>query len=251
MAAEASRAFAVTHRGVLAIAIPMTLAYLTTPLVGVVSLGVVGQLGEPALVGGVAIGALVFDVAFVTFNFLRSGTTGLTAQAVGAGDRREIVAIFWRALVLALFLGILLFALEGPILAVALHLIGGSNAVQAATRTYLAIRVLSAPVALANYVILGWLIGLGRAGYGLLLQLILNGINIAASVAQRRTIAFRFERPTCAAVPSRMLANTALKTTFAAESEGAEKPFNDIQSVIESASKPKTMSASQISNRVQ
>src|SRR5439155_25897880 len=56
------------------------------------------------------------------------------------------------------------------------------GAVQAATRTYWQIRVLSAPVALANYVILGWLIGLGRAGYGLLLQLILNGINIAISV---------------------------------------------------------------------
>ena len=167
MATEDARAFAVTHRGVLAIAVPMTLAYLTTPLVGVVSLGVVGQLGEPALVGGVSIGALVFDIAFVTFNFLRSGTTGLTAQALGAGDRREIVAIFWRALVLALLLGVALLALQGPLLAVALRLIGGSDAVQAATRTYWQIRVLSAPVALANYVILGWLIGLGRAGYGL------------------------------------------------------------------------------------
>ena len=182
MATEDLRAFAVTHRGVLAIAVPMTLAYLTTPLVGVVSLGVVGQLGEPALVGGVSIGALVFDIAFVTFNFLRSGTTGLTAQALGAGDRREIVAIFWRALVLALFLGVALLALEGPLLAVALRLIGGSDAVQAATRTYWQIRVFSAPVALANYVILGWLIGLGRAGYGLFLQLVLNGINIVISV---------------------------------------------------------------------
>ena len=69
------RPFEVTHRGVLAIAIPMTLAYLTTPLVGVVNLGVIGQLADPALVGGVSIGALVFDFVFVTFNFLRSGTT--------------------------------------------------------------------------------------------------------------------------------------------------------------------------------
>ena len=86
------RPFEVTHRGVLAIAVPMTLAYLSTPLVGVVNLGVVGQLGDPALVGGVSIGALIFDFVFATFNFLRSGTTGLVAQAVGADDRREIVA---------------------------------------------------------------------------------------------------------------------------------------------------------------
>jgi MATE family multidrug resistance protein len=180
--AEGSRAFSVTHRGVLAIALPMTLAYLTTPLVGIVSLGVVGQLGDPALVGGVAIGGLIFDVAFATFNFLRSGTTGLAAQALGARDREEIVAIFWRALLLALAIGAIVLALQAPILGLALKLIGGSGAVQAATRTYWQIRVLAAPLALANYVILGWLIGLGRAGYGLLLQLVLNGLNIAVSV---------------------------------------------------------------------
>jgi MATE family multidrug resistance protein len=177
------RTFTVTHRSVLAIAVPMTLAYLTTPLVGVVSLGVVGRLGDPALVGGVAIGALVFDIAFATFNFLRSGTTGLAAQALGAGDRVEMAAIFWRALCLAAAIGIAVVALQGPILAAALHLIGGSDAVQAATRAYWRIRVLSAPPAMANYVILGWLIGAGRAGRGLVLQLVLNGVNIAVSIA--------------------------------------------------------------------
>jgi MATE family multidrug resistance protein len=181
VAAE-SRAFAVTHRGVLGIALPMTLAYLTTPLVGAVSLGVVGQLGDPALVGGVSIGALIFDVAFSTFNFLRSGTTGLAAQALGAGDRQEIVAIFWRALLVAITIGVILLVLEAPILRLSLGLIGGSASVQAATRSYWQIRVLAAPLALANYAILGWLIGLGRAGYGLVLQLILNGLNIAISV---------------------------------------------------------------------
>jgi MATE family multidrug resistance protein len=84
--------FAVTHRGVFAIALPMTLAYLTTPLVGIVSLGVVGRLGDPALVGGVSIGGVIFDIVFLTFNFLRAGTTGLVAQALGAGDRRAIAA---------------------------------------------------------------------------------------------------------------------------------------------------------------
>jgi MATE family, multidrug efflux pump len=177
-----SRAFAVTHRGVLVIAVPMTLAYLTTPLVGAVSLGVVGQLGDPALVGGVSIGALIFDVAFATFNFLRSGTTGLAAQAVGAGNREEIAAIFWRALLVALAIGVTLLVLQSPILRLALDLIGGSPEVQAATRSYWQIRVLAAPLALANYAILGWLIGLGRAGHGLLLQLILNGLNIAISL---------------------------------------------------------------------
>ena len=109
---SAIRPFEVTHRGVLAIAMPMTLAYLTTPLVGVVNLGVIGQLGDPALVGGVSIGALVFDFVFVTFNFLRSGTTGLVAQALGADDRREVSATVFRALIVALVIGLAVLLLR-------------------------------------------------------------------------------------------------------------------------------------------
>ena len=176
------RAFDVTHRGVFAIALPMTFAYLTTPLVGVISLGVVGQLGDPALVGGVSIGALIFDTVFLTFNFLRSGTTGLVAQAFGAGDREAIAATFARAFLLAVVIGLAMLALEAPIFAIAQHLIGGSAAVETATATYWHIRVFAAPMALANYVVLGWLIGLGRAGYGLALQLVLNSVNIVVSL---------------------------------------------------------------------
>ena len=176
------RPFAVTHASVLAIAAPMTLAYLTTPLVGVVNLGVVGQLGDPALVGGVSIGALVFDFVFVTFNFLRSGTTGLVAQAFGADDRHEIAATFFRALIVAIVVGIAVVLLREPFLLGALGAIGGSDAVKAATGDYWHIRVLATPFALANYVVLGWLIGLGRAGYGLFLQIILNGLNIVLSI---------------------------------------------------------------------
>lgn len=179
---QSPEAFEVTHRSVFAIALPMTLAYLTTPLVGVVSLGVIGQLGDPALVGGVSIGGLIFDIVFLSFNFLRSGTTGLVAQALGAGDRREMTATLARALLLALIIGIVILTLHAPILAIAQRLIGASDAVQAATRTYWNIRVLCAPAMLVNYVFLGWLIGLGRAGYGLLLQLVLNSVNIVLAV---------------------------------------------------------------------
>jgi MATE family multidrug resistance protein len=180
--AESANVFEVTHRGIFAIAAPMTLAYLTTPLVGVISLGVIGQLGDPALVGGVSIGGLIFDIVFLSFNFLRAGTTGLVAQALGAGDRREMTATLARALVLAVVIGAVILILQVPILTVAQRLIGGSEAVQAATRTYWNIRVLCAPMMLANYVILGWLIGLGRAGFGLIVQLVLNGVNILLAV---------------------------------------------------------------------
>src|ERR671910_498901 len=96
----------VTNRSVLAIAIPMTLAYLTTPMLGLVDTAVVGQFGDAALLGGLAAGALIFDVVFTTFNFLRSGTTGLVAQAFGRGDVVEEQAIFWRAFTIAVAIGL-------------------------------------------------------------------------------------------------------------------------------------------------
>lgn len=178
----AIRPFDVTHRGVLAIAVPMTLAYLSTPVVGVVNLGAVGQVGDPAMVGGVAIGALIFNFIFSTFNFLRSGTTGLVAQAVGSGDRAEASAWLARAMLLSLVIGIVVVVLREPIATLGLRLVGGSAAVQAATRDYWHVRALATPFALANYVILGWLIGLGRAGLGLALQIVLNGVNVVLSL---------------------------------------------------------------------
>lgn len=174
--------FSVTHKSVLAIALPMTLAYLSTPLLGVVDTAVIGRLGDAALVGGIAIGGVIFDLVFTTFNFLRSGTTGLTAQALGANEESEIKATFLRALMIAAMAGLAVLILQAPLLDIGLRFLGGSPDVQSATTRYFDIRILSAPFLLANYAILGWFLGLGRAGTGLLLQLVLNGLNIALSI---------------------------------------------------------------------
>lgn len=172
----------VTHRSVLAIAVPMTLGYLSTPILGVVDMAVIGQLGDAALLGGIALGGIIFDLVFTTFNFLRSGTTGLTAQALGARDIQEIRATLLRALVLSVLGGSLVLMLQVPLLKAGLWFLGGSEDVQSATARYFDVRILSAPFLLANYAILGWFIGLGRAGTGLALQLFLNGLNIGLSL---------------------------------------------------------------------
>ncbi|WP_298959196.1 MATE family efflux transporter [uncultured Roseibium sp.] len=175
-------AFSVTHRSVLAIAVPMTLAYLSTPLLGLVDMAVIGRLGDAALLGGIAIGGIIFDLVFTTFNFLRSGTTGLTAQAFGAGNEREVRATLLRAIVIALLSGLAVIIAQLPLKEFGLWFMGGSPDVQSATRRYFDVRVYSAPFLLANYAMLGWFIGLGRAGTGLLLQLVLNGLNIILSL---------------------------------------------------------------------
>ncbi len=174
--------FSVTNRSVLAIAIPMTFAYLTTPLLGLVDTAVVGQLGDAALLGGLAAGALVFDVVFSTFNFLRSGTTGLVAQAFGRGDTAEEQAVFWRSLAIAILSGLVL-ALAAPLVSMlGQRFIAAEPSVGAALDLYVRIRMLAAPFTLANYAILGYLLGRGEGSLGLMFQLLLNGINIVLSI---------------------------------------------------------------------
>lgn len=173
-----ARSFIVTNRSVLAIAVPMTLAYLTTPLLGIVDTAVVGQFGDAALLGGLAAGALVFDVVFTTFNFLRSGTTGLVAQAFGRGDPLEEQAVLWRAVLIAVVAGVV-FAALAPLVALAGQwFMGAEPRVSEAMGTYIRIRLLAAPFSLINYAILGYVLGRGEGGLGLMLQAVLNGINI-------------------------------------------------------------------------
>lgn len=171
----------VTHARVLAIAGPMTLANLTTPLLGVLGTAVIGQLGEAHLLGAVAISAVVFDWVFWLFGFLRMGTVALTAQALGAGDAAEQRAVLARALLLALGLGAALMALQLPIAALAYRLLGASDAVTEAAKIYFFVRIWSAPIALANYALLGWLVGLARTDFALALQVLINLVNLAAT----------------------------------------------------------------------
>jgi len=176
------RPFSVTHRMVLAIAVPMTLAYLTTPLLGIVDMAVIGQLGQAELIGGLAIGAIIFDVVYTTFNFLRASTTGLVAQAFGRDDAREEQAVFWRSMLTGLICGFALLMLSPMILLAGLWLMAPGPGVAEAAQTYFSIRILSAPVGLANYSVLGFVLGRGEAITGLLLQMLINGVNISLSI---------------------------------------------------------------------
>jgi len=169
----------VTHRAILAIAVPIMISGVSTPLLGVVDTGVVGQTPDPAYIGAVALGALVFNFVFWAFGFLRMGTTGLTAQASGAGDPAEIRASLGRAVLIAVVVGIGLVALQWPIRELAFALIQGSPKVQGLACDYYDIRIWAAPATLTNYAVLGWFIGLARARVALLLQLVLNLTNMA------------------------------------------------------------------------
>ena len=155
------------------------LSNVSTPLIGIVDTGVVGQLPNPAYIGAVALGALVFTFLFWAFGFLRMGTTGLTAQALGAGDTGEVVACLGRALMIAVAAGAGLILLQWPLGRVSFFLLDASPQVEQLARDYFDIRIWAAPATLVNFALLGWFIGLGRTDIGLILQLVLNLTNIA------------------------------------------------------------------------
>lgn len=171
-----------THRAVFAVALPTTLAFMTTPLIGIVDTAVVGRLGDAVLLGGLAAGAIVFDLVFGTFNFLRSGTTGLVAQASGRDDALEEQAVLARALMIGVACG-LLIAIAAPLIAWTGRIfIGAEPGVSAAMTDYILIRALSTPFALGNYALLGTLLGRGQSGTALGLQIVVNGSNIVLSI---------------------------------------------------------------------
>jgi MATE family multidrug resistance protein len=168
----------VTHRAILAIAVPIMISNVSTPLLGVVDTGVVGRIPDPAYIGAVAVGSLIFSFVFWGFGFLRMGTTGLTAQALGARDDTELRASLGRAVLLALAAGTGLILLQWPIREVAFSLLDATAQVEGLARGYFDIRIWAAPATLTNYALLGWFIGLGRARVALILQLVLNVTNM-------------------------------------------------------------------------
>ena len=176
---DSRRRLPLTQKEILALAVPVMISNVSTPLLGVVDTAVVGRIPDPAYIGAVALGGLIFGFVFWAFGFLRMGTTGMTAQALGANDVPEIVAGLGRALLIAGGIGLALIVLQWPIRQIAFALLESGSQVESLSRSYFDIRIWSAPATLANYALLGWFIGLGRTKTGLLLQLILNVTNMA------------------------------------------------------------------------
>jgi len=167
------------HRRVLKIALPIVLSNATVPILGAVDVGVVGQMGEAAPIGAVAMGAIILTTIYWIFGFLRMGTVGLVGQAAGADDEDEVSAWLTRALIVACIGGVGLIVLQVPIFWAAFRLSPASGEVESLARGYLAIRIWTAPAAIAVYALTGWLIAMERTGAVFWIQLGMNGVNIA------------------------------------------------------------------------
>ncbi|UCH40805.1 MAG: MATE family efflux transporter, partial [Gammaproteobacteria bacterium] len=150
----------VSHRKVWLLAGPIILSNISVPLVGAVDTAVVGHLPGPQAIGAVALGALIFSFLYWGFGFLRMGTTGFVAQAVGAGDWHGLSDTLLRVLLLALVLGLVTIMLGWPLIDFALYLIDSSEAVEGLAADYAHVRIWSAPAVLCVYAFTGIFIGM-------------------------------------------------------------------------------------------
>lgn len=170
------------HRKVWQLAGPIILANVTVPLLGAVDIAVVGHLPGPQYMAAVGIGATIFSALYFGFVFLRMGTTGLVAIAKGRQDNHECTAWLLRALILAILIGAILYALKIPIAELCLRWIDPPKKSEFLVEEYFFVRILSAPATLANFAFLGWMIGMQKAKQALYVQLILNITNIALCI---------------------------------------------------------------------
>lgn len=168
----------ITHGRVLRIAGPIVLSNVTVPLLGAVDTAVIGQLGDPASLGAVGIGAVILATLYWAFGFLRMSTSGLAAQAHGAGDAAERTAVLIRAVMIGAAAGMALVLAQVLLFGAAFRVAPASPEVEALARDYLEIRIWGAPATIALYALTGWLVGLGRTQGVLVLQLWQNGLSI-------------------------------------------------------------------------
>ncbi len=168
-----------TRTDVLKRAWPLVFANAAVPLAGVTDTFVLGLSGDTADLGGVALGGAIFSVFYWSFYFLRMGTTGLTAQADGAGNIAETQRIALRALAIGAVLGMAVFLLRDLIALAGFAVMQGEADVESKGRDYLLARAWGTPAALAAFALSGWLIGLGRNAATLAIYVTFSLVNIA------------------------------------------------------------------------
>ncbi|MBR5211723.1 MAG: MATE family efflux transporter [Bacteroidales bacterium] len=172
------------NKDILKLAIPSILANITVPLVGMVDIAVAGHLDTSAamMIGGIAIGTMLFDLLYWNFGFLRVGTGGLTAQAYGRGDRKECAKILTRALGISIACALVLIAIQWIFVKTAFLVVECSPEVRTLATQYFFIRIWAAPATLSLMALKGWFIGMQDSVSAMVVDLVVNGMNILMSV---------------------------------------------------------------------
>jgi multidrug resistance protein, MATE family len=171
-----------SHKGVLAIAGPMIFSNITVPLLALVDTAVVGHLDHAYFLGGVAVGSTMTSFVFWFFGFLRMSTTGVTAQAFGTGIKEEQLGCLIQSLIMALLIGILIVLLHPVLMQTGFLFVDSSEEVEHYSQIYFEIRILSAPATLANFALIGWMLGMQHSRGPMWCLVLTNLINIGFDI---------------------------------------------------------------------
>lgn len=163
------------------LAIPSIVTNITTPLLGLVDVAIVGHMGAATYIGAIAVGGSMFNMLYWLFGFLRMGSSGMTAQAYGARDRQAQSRILEQALLAALIAGAVMIALRHPICGALLRFMDVDPSTRELARTYFSILIWGAPAVLGNYAMCGWLLGMQNSRATMWISIIINVSNIAVS----------------------------------------------------------------------
>ena len=169
-------------RQILQIALPSIVSNITVPLLGMIDVAIVGHMGSPVYIGAVAVGSMIFNLVYWLFGFLRMGSSGLTAQALGRRDMTEVTRILVRSAVVALGIALLLIVLQVPLKWLMFWLIGPTPDVVPFATTYFYIVIWGAPASLALFSLMGWYIGMQNTRIPMFISIMQNVVNILASL---------------------------------------------------------------------
>lgn len=170
------------NKKILYLAIPNIISNITVPLLGLIDLAIVGHLGDEQYIGAIAIGGMIFSIIYWNFGFLRMGTSGFTAQAYGKRDLEECMNILMRASGVGLSIAMLLLFLHRPIVKLIFDFLQAGALVESYALSYFNIVIWGAPAVLMLYGLKGWFIGMQNARIPMLIAIVVNCVNILASL---------------------------------------------------------------------
>ncbi|WP_304245902.1 MATE family efflux transporter [Parabacteroides gordonii] len=171
------------NKKILQLAIPSIVSNITVPLLGLIDVAIVGHLGSASYIGAIAVGGMLFNIIYWLFGFLRMGTSGMTSQAFGKRDLKEVTRVLLRAVGVGLFIALCLLLLQYPIRKVAFLLIDATAEVRELATVYFSICVWGAPAVLGGYGFAGWFIGMQNSRFPMFIAITQNIVNIVASLA--------------------------------------------------------------------
>ena len=172
----------IRDRQILQIALPSIVSNITVPLLGMIDVAIVGHMGSPVYIGAVAVGSMIFNLVYLLFGFLRMGSSGLTAQALGRRDLTEVTRLLVRSVTIALGIALLLIILQIPMKWASFTLIGPTADVAPLAETYFYIVIWGAPAVLGLYSLSGWFIGMQNTRIPMFISIMQNVVNILTSL---------------------------------------------------------------------